>query len=110
MEELINSHSLVEICSIQWKRCTEAAYRDLALLKPECSIRVKYEDVVMKPVETMEMIYDFLKLQITDHLRSSISEYVNAASVGRWQRALSLDDVDLIMPSIHKTLLELGYI
>lgn len=110
MEELINSLTLIEICSIQWKRCTEAAYKGLAMLKPECSIQVKYEDVVMKPAETMEMIYDFLKLQITDHLRNRISEYVNAASVGRWQRALSLDDVELIMPNIYRTLLDLGYV
>jgi len=110
MEELVKTLTLVEICSIQWKRCTEAADAGLSMLKPECFIQVKYEDVVTKPAETMEMIYDFLQLDITDHLRSRISKYVTATSVGRWQRALSLNDIELIMPNIHGTLLKLGYV
>lgn len=109
-EELVNRHSLIEICGIQWKRCTEAAIAGLEKLEPGTFMQVKYEDVVSDPVKIMDQIRKFLDLSVSDNFLGKCSDYVNSSSVGRWRNHLTSDELTLLMRHIQDTLVRLGYL
>jgi len=110
MEELLNTYSLIEVCGIQWRRCTEAALAGLEKLEPGTFMQVKYEDAVSDPVNIMEQIRKFLNLPVSDHFLARCSDYVNSSSVGSWRNHLMSDESALLMKHIQGTLLRLGYL
>ena len=110
MEDLLNTYSMLEVCGIQWKRCTESALAGLEKLEPGTFIQVKYEDVVSDPVKIMEQIRKFLNLTVSDHFLVRCSDYVNSSSVGSWRNHLTSDESGLLMKHIQDTLLRLGYL
>jgi len=109
-EELVSRHSLIEICGIQWKRCTEAALAGLEKLEPGTFMQVKYEDVVSDPVNIMAQVRKFLDLPVSDHFLVKCSDYVNSSSVGRWRNQLTSDESALLMRHIQDTLIRLDYL
>jgi hypothetical protein len=109
-EELVNRHSLIEICGIQWKRCTEAAIAGLEKLEPGTFMQVKYEDVVSDPVKIMDQIRKFLDLPVSDNFLGKCSDYVNSSSVGSWRIHLTSDELALLMRHIQDTLARLDYL
>jgi len=108
-EQLLRDYSLMEICGIQWKRCTEATLASLERLDPSSFVQVRYEEVVLEPVETMEHILKFLGLSVGDNVRMKIRGYVNPKSIGRWRKDLSPRVLELLMPHLRDTLVKLGY-
>lgn len=109
MEELVRKYSLLEVCGIQWKRCTEAVLAGLDKLDPESYIQVKYEDLVLKSINSMERICEFLELRIDVNLRIRFKEYVQSSSIGRWHKDLTPEELDLLTPLLEKTLVQLSY-
>ena len=109
-EELVSRHSLIEICGIQWKRCTEAALAGLEKLQPGTFMQVKYEDVVSEPVQMMEEVRKFLDLPVSDDFLVKCSDYVNSSSVGRWLNNLTNEESALLMKHIQDTLVRLDYL
>lgn len=108
--ELVNRHSLIEICGIQWKRCTEAALAGLDKLEPGTFMQVKYEDVVSDPVKIMDQIRKFLDLPVSDNFLGKCSNYVNSSSVGSWRNDLTGVELTLLMRHIQDTLVRLEYL
>jgi hypothetical protein len=109
-KELIAKFSLIEICGIQWKRCTEAAIEGLEKFKPDTFTIVRYEDLVSDPVRTMEGLFGFLDLDVNDKLKKEVQKYVQPSSVGRWRNELTDAEYDILMDQIRGTLERLEYI
>lgn len=110
MDELLATYSLIEVCGMQWKRCTVAALDGLEKLEPGTFMQVRYEEVVSDPVNIMEQVRKFLDLPASDHFLAKGSDYVNLSSVGNWRDHLTSDESALLMKHIQATLVQLGYL
>lgn len=60
---------LVDVCAFQYRRANEAALASLAELDPASSVRVRFEDVVARPVATVRELCERLDLEYTGGLR-----------------------------------------
>jgi len=110
IDTLADKLSLIEICSLQWRRCTEAALSSLEKLDHDSYIQIKYEDIICNPIKIMEEICEFLNLPIYSSLRAGFKQYIQSSSLGRWKNDLSQKELELIMPHIHDTLIKLSYV
>ena len=110
MEELRAKYSLIELCGIQWKRCTEAALESLGKIEPMSFFQMKYEDVVSNPTQIMIQVFNFLGLSVDSLTIDRFCSYIKRGSIGRWQTTFSATDIDLLMNHIEETLMKLSYL
>ena len=54
--ERLDGRTLVEVCADQWRACNEACMRDLGKIDGASSLRVRYEDLVAHPHDTLRRI------------------------------------------------------
>ncbi len=109
MEEILASHTLNEVCAIQWQRCVESSLEAFESYPANRLIRVKYEDFVTSPVKELQRILDFLDIKIDPDAVNSAVEKVSAKSVGKGRSALTVDDVNSLEQLVGSTLRKLGY-
>jgi len=110
IDTLVDNYSMIEVCSLQWMRCTEAALLSLEKLDHDSYIQIKYEDIIFNPIKIMEEICEFLNLPIYSSLRAEFKQYIQSSSLGRWKNDLSQKELKLIMPHIRDTLIKLSYV
>lgn len=109
MQEIIKTHSLIEVCGLQWKRCMEKADKELSALDDEKVIRVRYEDLVADPYRQTARILKFIGTTYEDeNLKNSVSS-VSSGSVGKGVGTLCKEDIDILKPLIGDTMKSYGY-
>lgn len=103
---------LAEVCAWQWVRCNEAVLDYLARPGALPALRVSYEDLVLKPDETLIVIAEFLGLPPTDLPATKTGlPQVNITSKpdsGKW-RSMPIETIDQIAPIISPLMIRLGY-
>ena len=109
MEDLLKSHSLLEVCALQWKLCVEKAECDLASIPQTQIMRIKYEDFVSEPVAEFSRLADFLNKQVPNHLNEFLSNNIRSSSVGKGRNAMKNETIDNLYPIIANTLKNYGY-
>lgn len=110
MSELLGTHSLNEICAIQWLRCVEKSEFELQSLGVNRVTRVIYEDFVHNPEVELQRIVE--EVGITFAGQAKIAEAVkkvSSKSVGKWQEQLSEDDLKEILPITDEVMKRYGY-
>lgn len=105
--ELQTRHPVDELALVQWRRCVDAARRDLACLPQHQVYEIVYEDFVRHPAEQLAGILTFLGRQETG--TASAVKHVSASSVGRGRQALGTDATLRLTSLGQPTLRELGY-
>lgn len=60
--ERLEGRTLAEVCADQWRACNDACLRDLRSFPPATVMRVRYEDVVARPVEALRSIAGWAEL------------------------------------------------
>lgn len=109
MSEMLATHSLEEVCGLQWQRCVEAAEKALREISDRRWIRVAYEDFVSEPAPELERILDFLELSTSgDEKRRAIAG-VSAASIGKGRRSLDSATAARLEALLHGTQARFGY-
>jgi sulfotransferase family protein len=93
-----------------WRRFAEAALDGLACLPAGRAIEVRYEWLVRHPAAAAELLADFLGTSRAgrDALHAALSR-ASPDSVGRWQAALSRDEVIEVEAEVGPLLTRLGY-
>lgn len=110
MEELMTTHTLTEVCALQWKKCVDNSERDLASIPKERVMRVSYEELVRNPVAEFENIAKFIQKEIPDSVREYLKKNIRASSIGKGRKALGEDQVEALKPLISGTLVRYGYV
>lgn len=110
MDEILENHSLNEVCALQWQRCVEKADSDLAALDPTRVIRVRYEDFVRKPVSELKRIFDFLGYKASEDTLQAAVAGVSDRSLGKGRKALGEEEVARLEGLTGETLKRYGYI
>ncbi|RXE48152.1 sulfotransferase family protein [Chromohalobacter israelensis] len=109
MPELLERHTLNEICALQWQRCVENAENAFADMPDEKVIRVRYEDFVREPQTELARVVEFLKLDVpTNAIHEAVSN-VSSKSVGKGRASLEEAEVTRLEALVGETLDRYGY-
>lgn len=109
MPEILEQHSLNEVCALQWQRCVENAESAFADMPQDKVIRVRYEDFVRQPKEELSRIVDFLGLEVSaEAIREAVSG-VSSKSIGKGRASLEESEVASLESLIGETLDRYGY-
>lgn len=110
MEEVLESHTLNEICALQWQRCVLKAENDLLSIDQDQVIRVCYEDFVTNPVSELTKILGFLGYEVPlESVRESVAT-VSDRSLGKGRNALGKEEVKNLEVLIAEGLRRYGYL
>ncbi len=72
------------ICFQQWKRCVEKSIDDFKVIsKNNLVIKVRYENLVINPIETVEKILFKLELDLNKSQRDYLKENIYKTSIGK---------------------------
>lgn len=110
MDEILEKHTLNEVCALQWQRCVEKADQDLSQIDPERVIRVRYEDFVSEPVSQLEKIFTFLGYKASPDLVKAAVAGVSNGSLGKGRKALGEEEVARLEALTGDTLKRYGYL
>jgi hypothetical protein len=108
MDEALETHSLQEVCALQWQRSVERSREALEKIEPERVHRLRYEDFVADPLAELRSLLDFADVDPGVDLHDLVGR-VSAKSVGQWRRKLDAPAVTSIEALIGGTLSEHGY-
>jgi hypothetical protein len=107
-----------------WMRMVSFGLAAESVLSPEQIIRVRYEDLVLHPEETLQTLCQFLGIdylpqmldatgfrppRYTNQQHTLIGRSANSAAINRWQERLSPRDIEIFENLTRDFLVNLGY-
>lgn len=109
LDEALASHSLTEVCALQWQRCVEQS--ELALSKmPKGKVsRVSYETFVGSPEAELSRIISELGLKVDEGSVPFAVEGVSPNSIGKGRAELDANTIGSLKSLVGKTLRRYGY-
>lgn len=110
MDEILQKHSLNEVCALQWQRCVDKADKDLAALGADKVLRVRYEDFVSDPVPELQRILDFLGYKADTEKVVAAVAGVSNKSLGKGRKALGDAEVARLEALTEETLRRYDYL
>jgi len=110
MQELLETHSLHEVCAVQWQHCVSKSDEALSTLPKSDVIRIKYEDFVQSPTSELKKIMVFIGVEASDVEINRAVEGVTSDSIGKGRSFLSDDEVQRIECLVGEELKRYGYI
>ena len=104
-----------EVCAHQWNVLNQALSDAESRLPTDDLVRIRYESLLQRPVETIHSLFDRLQLSWTNdvesHVRSLDQHVVNTKTnpqLGKW-RDRNPERVARILPTIRPVMEKLGY-
>lgn len=104
IDELLEKHTLTEVCALQWKACVDLAERDLTRVPPEKIVKMKYEEFVRDPVQEFARLSEFLNKDVPDVVNDYLRNNVRSNSVGKGRKALGVAGIEKLRPLIASTM------
>ncbi|ELR99054.1 sulfotransferase [Gloeocapsa sp. PCC 73106] len=102
IDEDLATRDLLTVCAIQWSYCVETAFKDFNNLPSESVLTLHYEDLVMRPVEYLTQIADFVKIDSTPY--QQLYPQIDSRNIGKGRRNLTPTEIELILPHMQKAL------
>ena len=109
MQEILQRHSLEQVCALQWKRCVDLAANAFAGSTGNRAVSVRYENFAADPGAELERILVFLGESFERDDISFATSIVRSSSLGKGRRELPRDVHDQTFPLIADTLSAHGY-
>jgi len=109
MKDLLEKHTLDEICAIQWKTCVESSKRDLSKIPNDKVSKVRYEDFVNNPEKELKKICLDIGIRTDEAAIKSAVSNVSNKSIGKWKNSLQSGTIDKLRPIINETMNQHGY-
>jgi hypothetical protein len=98
MAALVQSHTLPEVCALQWAACVEQAAGALAALEPARVLQLSYEAFVAAPVQGVETLARFLGADAPQPAIERAAAGISDRSVGKGARDLTPAVRQLVAP------------
>jgi Sulfotransferase family len=109
------SGPLEVVCARQWQTSNEHALAALSPLTNKRWIRVRYEDLVDRPVAEVGRVMEFLEVAYDETVRHRAAatattpiNIVTPPERGKWKRE-NPSEIEAVLPLIHETMAALGY-
>jgi hypothetical protein len=109
MEAFCRTHSLPEICAMQWKCCVERAEQDFARFPREKVCRVRYEDLTADPVGEIKRLLGFLAVSAPEEEIARYAAVISPRHTNAWDTRLGEEDRQRVLPLIRPLLEQYGY-
>lgn len=109
MPDILENHTLNEVCALQWQKCVDKAENELTKLSEDKVVRVKYEDFVTNPRDELNKILSFLNYESNESDIGSAVNGVSNKSLGKGRKALGEDDVKSLEALVGESLNRYGY-
>jgi hypothetical protein len=109
IESVLENHSVIETCAIQWQECVSKARLACAALPSEQYREFRYEELIREPKTHVSRVLDFLELDSTGELSESLAAGVKSHQLPRWPEHLSSSLASQLEEHIGPTLTSLGY-
>ncbi|GGY10176.1 hypothetical protein GCM10007160_41710 [Litchfieldella qijiaojingensis] len=109
MDDILERHSLNEVCALQWQRCVENAEAAFAEMPDDKVIRIRYEDFVRQPKQELTKVLDFIGVRASDDQVANAVAGVSSKSIGKGRASLSDDEVARLDALVGETLERYGY-
>jgi len=109
MDDLLEAHSLNEVCALQWERCVDKAEEAFADMPEDRVVRVRYEDFVRQPAEELSRVLSKLGMEADKAQMHDAVANVSSRSVGKGRAALPEDEVARLESLVGTTLERHGY-
>jgi hypothetical protein len=109
MDALVKTHSIEEICALQWKRCVDLSDEWLERKESRNCHEVRYEDLVEAPVREMRRLGEHLGLDWDESVLEQAAETVSTGSVGKGARTLDERSRNRILELAGDTMKRHGY-
>ncbi|WP_286239879.1 sulfotransferase family protein [Neptuniibacter halophilus] len=110
MQQILQRHSLNEVCALQWQRCVDLSESALSAMPEDKVVRVRYEDFVRNPEEELSRILVFLNRKVDSEKISEAVSGVSARSLGKGRKALGKEEVDKLEALVGETLKRYDYL
>ena len=104
MQDILNNHSLNEVCLLQWKHCVEQSLKAFEGMSSDKLIKVCYEDFVTNPNKELHQILEFIGKTSSKEDISVATKNVSSESIGKGREALGAKEVKKLEPLIEDTL------
>lgn len=110
MNNLFKNYNLNEVCALQWQRCMNLTEEGLLSIPNENVFRIRYEDFVKNPSQSIIKIMKFLNKDIPmEILQASVSK-VSRENIGKGRKALGDHQVSNLQTLIKPTLKRYEYL
>lgn len=110
MQRLLETHSLNEICAIQWQRCVQKSESELQSMVTSRVTRVTYENFVHDPEAELQRIIEEVGITcVSKSVITNAVENVSSKSIDKWQKQLSQDELKRLLPLVSETMKNYGY-
>ncbi|WP_373073947.1 sulfotransferase [Sulfurimonas sp.] len=104
-----DKYSLLELCSLQWKKSVESTLKSLSKLKEgEEYINIKYEDLLSSTNDEVKKLVDFINIQDSEKLFDYCDKNIRSKNMNKWTN-LEKTEIDKIELIEKDTLTKLGY-
>jgi len=110
IDDIVKTHSLIELCGIQWLRCVESTLKSLEKLSRDEYIQIKYEDLVQNPTKELRKIANFLEIRDFYSIKKFADKEIKSDNVGKWKKTLSEEEKRLLIPHIQSMLKRFNYL
>lgn len=110
MPELLQTHTLAEVCAAQWARSVDSAARAFRSIDPDRVVTIRYEDFVQRPLEFLEAIVERFQIPVAGVSLETLVNDVKTGSVARWRHELDAPTVASIERMAGLTLNQWKYL
>ncbi|ERS11295.1 hypothetical protein Q673_11205 [Marinobacter sp. EN3] len=110
MQDILQKHSLNEVCALQWQRCVDKSEEAFARMPEGKVVRVRYEDFVRNPVTELSRILAFLGKDVPQERIERAVEGVSPRSLGKGRKALGEQEVANLEALVGDTLRRYDYL
>ena len=110
MSDILQNHSLNEVCALQWQKCVDNAEEALSLMPANKVIRVRYEDFVTKPAQQISRILEFIGQDVSSQEIDKAVKDVTPTSIGKGRKALGAREVSNLERLVGDSLKRYDYI
>lgn len=109
IDDLLQKHTLEEVCAIQWQRCVDSSDRALAAMAEGKVLHLRYEEFVAQPAIELEKVLQFLGVDASKEDIERAVAGVSDKSLGKGRAALGDETIKSLETLIGSTLERLGY-
>ena len=109
IDQCLETHGLAATCARQWARSVQRSEEVCARMDAGRYHRMRFEDLVARPRESIEQLASFLDLRADSALLNAADRMIRVGSVGKGCRSISEEEWREILPHFDGWLGELGY-
>lgn len=108
---LARTHSLYEVCAMQWKSSVETVRNFQRYIDDSRFFELHYEDLIRNPEEKVQEVLGFAELDCQKDLERLASVVMDRVDYGTdWREVLSAEEQEKVEKLIGVTLEDLGYL